>query len=108
MENIECKRAELEDVLDLDDDGISECKYAVCVTGLNPDKTESEYFKTLQVFSDPDKAIEFAWCVGSDNMTDRPDGIRTFLVTVEEAIESEPNSDEFDFEGTIFKTEVIL
>lgn len=98
---------DIEDELDFDTDDIKDCIYAVCITGLNNDGTESGYFKTLQVFSDSDEAITRAWGVGQDNVKDHPDGISRFLVTVEEAVESD-TVDEYDFVGTIFKTELIL
>lgn len=104
---MEPRIAEIEDELDFDTDDIKSCLYAVCVTGLNKDGTESEYFKTIQVFSDSEAAITKAWCVGSDDVKDRSAEMKQFLVTVEEAVESDV-ADEYDFVGTIFKTELIL
>ena len=100
---------EIEDELDFDTDDIENCLYAVCITGLNKDGAEGNYFKTVQIFSDSDAAIAKAWQIDEQYLSDRPKDMTQFLVTVEEAVKADTSTEsEYDFVGTIFRTELVL
>lgn len=100
---------DIDDELDFDTDDIENCLYAVCVTGLNNDGTESGYFKTLTLFSDSEEAIAKAWQIDEQYLSDRPKDMTQFLVTVEEAVKTDTSAEpEYDFIGTIFRTELVL
>ena len=100
---------EIEDELDFDTDDIENCLYAVCITGLNKDGAEGNYFKTIQIFSDSEEAIAKAWQIDEQYLSDRPKEMKQFLVTVEEAVKADDSAEqEYDFVGTIFRTELVL
>lgn len=97
-----------EEDLDIDiNDPVASCKYAVCVTGLVQDSEGAHevYFKVLQLYDDGDEAIKAAWQVS--DVSDRPAGVNSFTVTVEEVL-SEDDFKNYEFAGTIFKTDLIL
>lgn len=96
------------DLDELDDTGSTEMLYQVVATGVVKGEETDEYRKVIKEFpiEQAQDAINFAYLVGKDHLSDHPDHISLFNISVEEVVPTDDGG--YESSDTIFRTEVII